>query len=104
MIPKIFYRKLWDPGTIERWNAYELTSQHPHCEPPLWADLRGKNVKAKSRYSLASYLGKGISLPSARDKYHELLVKVPGALWEPIDLADKRTIQEQAGVFCVRKP
>ncbi len=40
MEPTLFFRKLWDQGMIDRWDACQLTSQHPHGEPPEWGDLR----------------------------------------------------------------
>lgn len=102
-MPELFFRKLWDAGMIARWNACQLTSQHPHGEPGEWSGPRQNGVVNVNQYPLVTHFGRGLALPCARDKYFALCVQAGTAL-AALAPADRFDILEQAGVFAYRDP
>ncbi len=99
MEPILLFRKLWDKDMIDRWDDCELTSQHPHGEPPEWIALRDQGAQDINQYPLLTHYGRGMALPSARELYHARCVQAPEAAWAALAPADVLGILEQAGVF-----
>jgi hypothetical protein len=88
MDPELFFRKLWHPAMVARWNACQLTSQHPHGEPPEWIALRQEGAPNVNQYPLHTHFSHGLALPSARDRYHAVCVQA-GTAWAAVPLADQ---------------
>jgi hypothetical protein len=102
-MPKLFFRKLWDAGMLARWNACQLTSQHPHGEPAEWSGPRQNGAVNVNHYPLVTHFGRGLALPCARDRYFSLCVQA-GTAWAALAPVDVFDILEQAGVFAYPDP
>jgi hypothetical protein len=107
MDPRLFFRKLWHPDMVARWNAGELTSVHHHGEPPEWIPLRQQGIVNLNQYPLSTHVAHGVAhgtaLPSAVERYVQICVQ--GATpWAAVPQLDKWVILEQAGVFAFPDP
>jgi hypothetical protein len=96
--PRIYYRKLYSPDLVKRWESREFTSVHNHGEPPEWSNHRLLVNATLDDYPLSTHYGKGMALPSARDKYYAECVQRSRA-WSSLASSEQMETVEQAGVF-----
>jgi hypothetical protein len=75
LTPVLLFRKLWDHGTIQRWDSGLLTSQHPHGLAPEWSEIaRTTQSSHSSDYPLHTHFKHGYAMEEARSRFIEMCV------------------------------